>query len=96
MAITYLDSIHPSDSIYLNSIKNKSYYLLQMDQYKEVIKVSDSGIVFKTMRESKATFYINKVVAYLQMKEYEKAFNLIEEALKKYPVEPLLYLDLTI
>ena len=25
------------------------------------------------------------------MKEYEKAFNLIEEALKKYPVEPLLY-----
>ena len=91
MAITYLDSIHPNDSIYLNSIKNKSYYLLQMDQYKEVIKVSDSGIAFKTMRESKATFYINKVVAYLQMKEYEKAFNLIEEALKKYPVEPLLY-----
>ena len=52
------------DSIYLNSLE-KQVVLLTSDG--SIIKSHDSGIAL-TMRESK-TFYINKVVAYLQMKK---------------------------
>tara|TARA_R110002073_G_scaffold313380_2_gene485241 strand:- start:2174 stop:5473 length:3300 start_codon:yes stop_codon:yes gene_type:complete len=85
-----LNKIHKSDSAYFNTLSNRTYYLLKLKKYEEVIKIVNEGLSFDT-EESKSTIQINKAVALIGLKQYQKAKSSIENALKIYPKHYLLW-----
>jgi tetratricopeptide (TPR) repeat protein len=87
--IQQLDRINKNDSIYNSTLLTKSYYLIQLEKFEEVIKVADEGLSDEksAIRNS---FMINKGLALAELKRYDEAVNVYDEALKETPKSYLL------
>jgi tetratricopeptide (TPR) repeat protein len=87
--IQQLDRINKNDSIYNSTLLTKSYCLIQLGKFEEVIKVADEGLSDEksVIRNS---FMVNKGLALAELKRYDEAVNVYDEALKDAPKSYLL------
>lgn len=88
--IEYLDKIHENDSVYYNTLSDKSYYLLNLKKYKEVVIVTDK-VISNGDKNSRLNSYINRGVALTNLEKYNEALKNYNEALKIYPRNYLLW-----
>lgn len=79
-----LEKIPTNDSIYCGSLVSRTYYLLQLENYQEVIEITNTGLN-DDCEDSDLYFYINRGVAYKYLKQYDQAIATFDEALAKYP-----------
>lgn len=89
-AVSLLHQVNKNDSLYLDAMTNKSYYLLQIRKFNEVIKTVDSVISIENRDPRTATLYINKMAALISIKKSEEALKLADKALELFPVNHLL------
>ncbi|WP_460220525.1 hypothetical protein [Psychroserpens sp. MEBiC05023] len=89
-ALEYLNKINKNDSSYCSILTSKSYYLLELKKYNEVIEVINEGLDRDCISEQHS-YYINLSVAYMRMKEYTKAVDVIDSALIQYPNNYILW-----
>lgn len=88
--VELLSRIPKNDSTYYSAMKSKSYYLLQLKKYEEVIKIANEGIK-NHHNHSKDAYYVNKGVALTNLKRYSEAMDTYDEALKIYPKSYLIW-----
>lgn len=82
--VELLEKIPANDSVYCSSLVSRTYYLLQLEKYDEVISLSNEGLN-GDCEESDLYFYINRGVAYESMEQYDLAIQTFDQGLKKYP-----------
>lgn len=90
--IGYLDKVPKNDSVYCSVLSSKTYYLLQNNDYEDVISLSNQGIESKCYDE-KDVFYINKIAALIRLEQYEQALSEVEAALKIFPYSASLWFN---
>ena len=83
-SLEILERIHPKDSSYCASLVPKSYYLLNAGRFEEAVQVAEKGIA-RNCGNLNLSFYINKVVAYINSKDLQKGLTAVEEGLEIYP-----------
>ncbi|GAA0713595.1 hypothetical protein GCM10009430_05560 [Aquimarina litoralis] len=91
--LTELDKISVNDSIYTANLVTKSYYLLQLEKYDEVVAICDQGLQAEDTTEQ-YSFYLNKGLAFIQAEKYPQAIEVYTNALKHYPKNNVLYHNL--
>jgi len=89
-ALSLVNKINKNDSIYFPILSSKSYYLLQLKRYKEVIAISEEGIQ-GNHTSSKVDFYTNKAIALTKLKKYDEALETYHKATNIYPKNYLLW-----
>lgn len=89
-AIEQLNQVSTNDSSYCAALTSKAYYLIQQKKFDETISVCEEGIT-KGCAESKVFFFVNKSVALLNKEDYTAAISVLDEAIKKYPNNYLLW-----
>jgi len=82
--IELLNKINKNDSSYCRVLVSKSYYQLNSEKYEETLKTIDEGLS-KGCEDYDLSLYINKGFTYTLMEAYEKAIEVYNTALKKYP-----------
>ncbi len=88
--VEILDRINKNDSTFHSATITKTYYLLQNENYDEVIKICDANIKdFKG--DNKLSLLVNKGVALEGLKKYDESITVYNEALKLYPKHHLLW-----
>lgn len=88
--IDLIDNINVNDSIYWPMQINKSFYLIKQEKYKEVIEIAEAGLAYNDPELNKS-FYINKAVAFNQLKDASQAIKTMEQALIEYPANYEFY-----
>lgn len=88
--IEALNKINKNDSTYCSILITKSYYLIELEQFKEAINTTDEGLNLDCY-DSHLSLYINKGLAHIRLEEYEKALEVYNEAIKHYPKYYLLW-----
>lgn len=83
--VELLSTVHPSDTAYCSRLTTKSYYLLNLKKFEEALQVTKEGLSLDCDKKSKMYFYVNTGYAYNQMKKYQEAIDLYNEALKEFP-----------
>jgi len=91
-ALALINKINKNDSLYFSYLSSKSYYLLQLKKYDDVVKVADEGIN-ANHQKPKVFFYTNKGIALTNLKKYDEAINTYNKALKIYPKNYLLWFN---
>lgn len=79
-----LSRINKNDSTYSTVLVKKSYYQLQLGKYDEAIALCNEGLASNTQKNRNG-FFINKTVSYYSSEQYEKALEVVDEALKEFP-----------
>lgn len=87
--VGYINKIHENDSVYNSFLLMKSFYLIQLEKYEEVIKVTDEGLSNPKFT-NKHSFMINKGLAFANLKKYQKAIDVYDEGLTFAPKSSLL------
>jgi len=88
-----LNNISKNDSTYCSTLTSKSYYLLQLKKYDEVIQITDYGLKNGCVGYDDY-FYINKVVAYIGKEEFNKAIEVANEGLRFFPKSKKLWFNI--
>ena len=87
--IQELDKIDRNDSNYVASLLEKSVYYIQLKKYDEASKVCLQGLNSKSNYRHK--FFINHAVALKLLNKNEEALKVVEEGLKIYPNNNILW-----
>ena len=90
--LALINKINKNDSMYFPLLTSKSYYLLQLKKYEEVIVVADEGLN-ADHKNSKLYFYTNKGVALTNLEKYDEALDTYNEGIKTYPKNYLLWFN---
>ena len=83
--LVLLNKIRKNDSSYCSALLSKTYYLIQLKKYDEVIEIADQGLT-DNCGKTKRDFYINKTIALYSQEHYQKAMELVQESLSQYPM----------
>lgn len=83
-SLEILERIHPKDSSYCSSLVPKSYYLLNAGRFEEAVEVTNQGIS-RDCGTLSLSFFINKVVAFMNSGELDKGLIAVNEGLEAYP-----------
>lgn len=87
--VEYTNKINKNDSVYNSFLLTKSFYLIQLKKYDEVIKVTDEGLS-NPKSINKHSFMINKGLALASLNKYQEAIDLYDEGLIFAPKSNLL------
>ena len=90
--VELINKINKNDSVYYPLLTSKSYYLLQLNKFNEVIEVADQGIK-ENHKTSKLFFYTNKGVALTNLERYKEALETYNQGIKIYPKNYLLWFN---
>jgi uncharacterized protein len=85
-----INKLNPNDSLYIPLQISKSYHLLQLKKYDDVISVTANGLKICEAYQ-KPSFRINQSIAYVELKEYQKALETIKLGIKEFPRNSKLY-----
>lgn len=88
--VVFIDSINPSDSIYLSLLTTKSYFLINQKKYEEALGVTDEGLAFRNA-DYNHYFYLNKGVCLVNLQRFDEAQKNYDEALQSYPAYARFY-----
>ncbi|PKP14678.1 MAG: hypothetical protein CVU07_13650, partial [Bacteroidetes bacterium HGW-Bacteroidetes-23] len=88
--VKFIDNLNKNDSLYGSLLTTKSYYLINLEKYNDVINVANDGFALKRP-DLDFYFYINKGVALVNLKKYDEAISLYDEGLKHFPKSYLLH-----
>ncbi len=89
-AIELLGEINRSDTNYIESLVNKSYYALNQERYEEVLLIAEEGLNHFD-NEYDLSFIVNKGISLSKLERFDEAINLFNDALEKYPVRNEFY-----
>lgn len=89
-SLEILNRISENDSVYCGSLISKSYYLMNLERYEEALEVVNEGLE-SDCPESDLSYYVNKVVAYINKGDSELALETLDEALHEFPKNSVLW-----
>jgi antitoxin component YwqK of YwqJK toxin-antitoxin module/Tfp pilus assembly protein PilF len=92
-AYAHLEKIDRNDTNYVFALSEMAEVLLLARKYDSTITVCQKGLE-ANIASSNNAFYINMAVALIRKKEYDKGIKLLEETIKIYPNQYLLYHNL--
>ena len=90
LILEMLNKVSVNDSTYNNKLVSKSYYLMKLKKYSEALEVLEEGIL-RGDESNKHSYYINKSICYLNLKEEKKAIETLDLAINKFPMNSELY-----
>ncbi|MEN8120201.1 MAG: hypothetical protein ABFS35_07635 [Bacteroidota bacterium] len=88
--INVINKVNKNDSIYNSLLVTKSYYLMQLEKFKEAIDVTQEGLQ-NIDSDSRLSFYINQSIAYRNLEDYQSALKTLDRGLKEFPKSNKLY-----
>ena len=80
-----LQLIHPSDSLYPQSILTRSYCLLNDERLEEAVDLIDSVLVEDRFQSLDYSLTYNKLIALYSLEDFEGVIETAGQALEKYP-----------
>lgn len=74
-----------TESKKIKAEKELFYYYTNVKYYEQIVSLADELLEFRLSKKSKYSIYYNTANAYLQLKKYEKAVEMAQEAEYLYP-----------
>jgi antitoxin component YwqK of YwqJK toxin-antitoxin module/Tfp pilus assembly protein PilF len=91
--IVLYNKVSRSDTNYVWSLYQKATACEADSQYNDALKYCREGLALKEQREYEPELYNVYGNTLLDLKSYDKALNVFDEAIKKYPAYSLLYFN---
>jgi len=88
--VKLIEKTNKNDSLYIPFHVSKSYYLMQLGEYKEAIEVTKEGLIDIEFG-NRLSFYINQSIAYRRLDDYKNSIETLDNGLKEFPKSYELY-----
>lgn len=89
-ALEHISRLNPNDSMYWDVMVNKTYYLLMLQKFDDVITLADRALK-EDQIDIQSSFFINKSVALIRQSKYEEAIKVCDDGLKRFPMNKTLW-----
>lgn len=81
-----LRRVNKNDSMYINSLVSRSYYLLELERYEEALEIIETALATSEGKITNA-FYTNKAFALSNLGKKDEALKAYDKGIEKFPAD---------